>query len=60
MRAALDPPMRTAILAIKRELKYDPVYSQAGIHSRHVYLAALEGVRDLAAFRAWVDSKGLL
>jgi len=60
MREALDSEVRTAILAIKREIKADPAYREAGVHSRSVYLAALEGVRTVGDFREWLEHQGVM
>jgi hypothetical protein len=39
----LSAEMRAAILALKREVQQDARYAAAGVHSRYVYHAALEG-----------------
>lgn len=60
VRAALDTEMRAAILAIKREMKANSSFRANGIHSRHVYDAALAGVRDMQHFERWLAEQGLL
>jgi hypothetical protein len=61
LRRALSPDMRAAILAIKREFKDDAHGPAAsGVHSRHVYEAALDGVRTMEEFTVWLEAHGLL
>lgn len=60
VRQALQPDMRAAILAIKRELKDDARGLVAqGAHSRHVYEAALGGVRTMEEFMEWLRAHGV-
>lgn len=58
VRRALTPEMRADILFMKREMKRDPRYDAAGIHSRHVYEAALEGLRTMEQFQRWLAEQG--
>jgi hypothetical protein len=60
MRQALDPAMRAAILAMKREIRATGCFAGTVVHSRHVYQAGLDGVRDMRGLRAWLTEQGLL
>lgn len=57
MQAFLTPELRLAIMRMKQHVKGEPSYARAGIHSRHVYDAALDGVRDPDEFRAWLRKR---
>lgn len=54
VRRALTPEMRAAVLVMKREMKSNLQYQAAGIRSRHVYQAALSGVRTMEQFQRWL------
>ncbi len=54
VQRGLTPEMRVAILAIKREMKSNLQFEAAGIRSRHVYQAALSGVRTMEQFQRWL------
>ncbi len=54
----LSAEMRAAILALKREVQQDARYAAAGVQSRYVYHAALEGIRTWAQFQHWLAHHG--